>query len=279
MSFFSSLTVRDILERHVNEVLRLEEAQAKELAKRYREIRQELRDRLDTFAEGTFSSQQLSGVLVQVDAALLALEDRLNGGMLEAAEVMTEESIRQVVEELEAFEAHFTGAVTPINLDAVLIGTETQNFLVNRYEASIKAYSQDLRANIALQLTNSVIAEESLSLVTRRLGKFFLGEEWKILRIARTELHNMYNIAKLNGLKEVKQEALTDLKKSLWHPMDDRTGQDSLALAEENPIVEIDEPFRQTFKGKEYVFMAPPNRPNDRAILIPFRESWNKSKE
>ena len=277
MEFFSDSRVTDILSAHVEKVEKLEEAQAKVILKRYREIRQDLRDRLDTFAEGTFSSQQLQGVLVQVDAALLAMEQRLNDGMLDASNVMTDESIRQAIEEIERFEEVFTGAVVPINLDAVLIGTDTRNFLINRYESSLRAYSQDLRASISLQLTNSVIGQENLSLVVRRLGKFFLAEEWKLQRIARTELHNMFNVAKLTGYRQVRDDVLPDLKKSLFHPIDSRTGQDSLDLAEENPIVSIDKPFRQTFRGKEYIFMAPPNRPNDRAILVPYREQWNKN--
>jgi len=277
MSFFDAVGVNEIMERHAEQVMDLEDKQAKFLIKKYREIRQELRDRLDAFPDGTFTSQQLRGILTQVDAALLAMQDRLNGGMLEASDVIAEEGIRQAVGELEAFEGIFTGAVVPINLNAVLVGQDTKNFLINRYEASIAAYSQDLRADLTNQLTNSMIAEENLSLVVRRLGRYFLGEEWKLLRIARTELHNVYNIAKLNSYKEVRANQLPDLKKSLYHPMDHRTGKDSLALAEENPIVDVDKPFRQTFNGKKYVFMAPPNRPNDRAVLIPYRESWNKS--
>jgi hypothetical protein len=60
------------------------------------------------------------------------------------------------------------------------------------------------------------------------------------------------------------------------HPMDERTGQDSKELASRNPVIDIDKPFKQNYNGKELVFMAPPNRPNDRAILIPFRASYDK---
>lgn len=61
--------------------------------------------------------------------------------------------------------------------------------------------------------------------------------------------------------------------------MDARTGQDSVALAKRNPIIDIDKPFVQKFGKQEYVFMYPPNRPNDRAILVPYRASYDNDKQ
>jgi hypothetical protein len=61
--------------------------------------------------------------------------------------------------------------------------------------------------------------------------------------------------------------------------MDERTAQDSIELAQKNPIIDIDKPFVQNYNGKELVFMTPPNRPNDRAILVPVRASYDKDKK
>ncbi len=89
-------------------------------------------------------------------------------------------------------------------------------------------------------------------------------------------MHNIYNYSKMNAMADVQENTIPDLKKSLMHPMDTRTGEDSKKLAGENPVVDIDEPFRFNYRGKERVFMFPPDRPNDRAILVPFRETWQK---
>lgn len=110
------------------------------------------------------------------------------------------------------------------------------------------------------------------------VGKFFLGEEWKLTRIVRTEMHGMYNYSKMNGMSELQEQRLPDLMKTLMHPLDKRTGKDSKALAQENPIIPIDEPFKFKWNGKTRTFMAPPDRPNDRAILVPYRESWGANK-
>ena len=89
----------------------------------------------------------------------------------------------------------------------------------------------------------------------------------------------------MKGMDKIKDDVLPDLKKALMHPIDSRTGQDSKQLAKENPVVDIDEPFVFTFvrrnKDGSVVedrreFMFPPDRPNDRAILVPFREEWDK---
>ena len=67
---------------------------------------------------------------------------------------------------------------------------------------------------------------------------------------------------------------IPDLKKTLYHPMDKRTGEDSKWLNKNNLIIPVDEPFKYTWNGQVREYMAPPDRPNDRSILIPYRESW-----
>jgi hypothetical protein len=62
------------------------------------------------------------------------------------------------------------------------------------------------------------------------------------------------------------------------HPMDRRTGKDSMELAYEHPTIPIDEPFKFTWKGFTRVFMNPPDRPNDRAVMVPYRKEWGKLK-
>lgn len=277
MDFFEQVDTIGIVEDHVQRVLRLEESKAKALLRRYKEVRQELRDRLDRFPEGTFTNQQLRGVLVQVDAAIYAMNKGLKDGMGEVSPEVALLGVEDQIDEIQKFEKYFTGAVVPININAQLIADDTDNFLINKYEASINAYSEGIRSMLVTNLTNETLMESSLSSVVRRLGTFFQGEEWKLLRIARTELHNIYNLGKMNGMLETRDQVLPDLMKTLIHPMDARTGADSKAMAQKNPIVPIDEPFVQYWKGEKRVYMTPPDRPNDRAILVPYRKDWENT--
>ncbi len=80
----------------------------------------------------------------------------------------------------------------------------------------------------------------------------------------------------MKGMGEIQDETIPDLQKTLIHPMDLRTGADSQYAASLHLVADIDEPFRYRWKGVEREFMAPPDRPNDRAILVPYRAAWNE---
>jgi hypothetical protein len=275
--FFEEVDALGIVETHIQRVLKLEDKQAASLLRRYKEIRSELRDRIERFPGDSFSAHQLRGVLVQVDGAIDAMGTSLKDGMADSSKVMAERGVRDQIEEIKAFEKHFRDAVVPINLDAQLVAEDTSNFLINRYEASIDAYSEDLRSQLVSALTNESLMQTPYSTVIKKMGLFFQGEEWKLHRIARTELHNMYGQAKLNGMGEVKDAVLPDLKKTLIHPMDGRTADDSKFVKRLDLIVDLDKPFRYRWKGKERVYMSPPDRPNDRSILVPYRQSWDST--
>lgn len=274
MNFFDEVDSLGIVESHIQKVLKLEDAESRALLRRYREIRSELRDRLDTLQDGTFSAQQLRGVLVQVDSAIEAMSESLKTGMKEASGKSALFGAQDQITEIQRFEKKFRGAVVPINVNALVVAEDASNFLLNQHEASIDAYSEGVRSSLVQSLTNEALMESPLSTVVRKLGQFFVGEEWKLQRIARTELHNVYNQAKLLGMQEVKDDTLTDLKKTLIHPMDARTGADSKYAARQNLIAELDEPFRYRWDGAIREYMAPPDRPNDRSILVPYRQAW-----
>lgn len=275
--FFEEVDSDGIVEAHIKEVLKLEESQARSLLTRYREIRADLRDRLGSVRGDTFTAQQLRGVLAQVEGAINAMNTSLKEGMGSASEKAATKGIEDLLSEIRRFDQIFKGAVTPINLNAALIAQDVNNLLVSKYQSSLDSYSEQLRSQIANTLTNAAIEEVSLDQVVNRLGQFFVGEEWKLTQIARTELHNVYNLGKQQGMEETQERFLPDLKKTLFHPMDARTGADSKYVARKNLIVDIDKPFEYTWKGQKRTYMVPPDRPNDRSILVPYRETWNET--
>lgn len=275
--FFDDQEVDDIAQSHIEQVSSLEEKQTKKILGSYKRVRQELRDRLDMIPAGTFTAQKLQGTLVQVQMAIDSMTRNMHSDLGDSAQVMGEAGVEDLIKEIKKFQKLFAGAVVPINIDAAAVATDTKNLLLSRYEASLQNYNGLLRARITQGLTDAVIAQDDLSGVMSRIGKTFMGEEWKLQQIARTELHNIYNQGKLSGMSELWDEGkgdIPDLKKTLFHPMDARTGKDSKRLAKSNPVVAVDEPFVEYSTGKRLEYMAPPNRPNDRAILIPYRDSW-----
>lgn len=278
--FFENDDVSDLAESHISRIRSLEDSEATRILKTYKRVRQELRDRLEQIPPGTFTAQKLQGTLFQVQLAIDEMNRNLLSDFGSSAQDSAEFGVEHLIKELEKWNSKFKGAAVPINLDAVRVATDTKNFLFNQYDVSIQAYGAMLRSRMAKGLTDAVVAQDNLSDVIVRVGKTFMGEEWKLLQIVRTELHNVYNQGKISGMMNLWDKGegdIPDLKKTLFHPMDSRTGDDSKRLAQNNPIVPIDEPFVETSTGKRLEYMAPPNRPNDRAILIPYRDSWSSS--
>jgi hypothetical protein len=183
--------------------------------------------------------------------------------------------VEHLVDEIETFDEQFTGAITPINTDLMAVASDTSELLLNQYDSSIEAYSSGIRASVGRFLTNGLIAERPVDTILQGLGDFFFGEEWKLRRIARTELHHAHAMAKLRSLGRLGEEQ-SDLRKRLYHPLDARTAEDSKALMRLDPVLPINKPFVFEWKGVRREFQAPPDRPNDRSILIPFRMSWGE---
>ena len=86
-------------------------------------------------------------------------------------------------------------------------------------------------------------------------------------RIVRTESMAMYNRASWESNREA-QEQLEDMVKILSATFDDRTASDSYAC--HGQIRRPDEAFETWFGLMQH----PPNRPNDREIVVPHRISW-----
>jgi hypothetical protein len=277
--FFEDESVQNTAQNHIDQILALEQRESERIIKLYRKVRHELRDRLEYAPKGTFTEEKLRGTLAQVELAIDAMSKNLTKGISDSSDLAAEKGIDHLITEINKYNKIFKGSFIPINLDAAVVASDTDNLLFNRYKTSIDAYSGAIRSRIAQGLTEAVVQQLTLDEVVGSIGRTFQGEEWKLLQISRTELHNVYSQGKLRGMSDLWGEGkgdIPDLKKTLFHPMDLRTGSDSKRLAQNNPIVDIDEPFIEDSTGKKLTYMAPPNRPNDRAILIPYREEWKK---
>ena len=274
MDFLQSTSVEELSQNHIEQLLKLEDQEALRVLKSYKQVRQDLRDRLQTTGEGTFTAQQMRGALFQIDQALTAMANKLRDDMKSSSENMAGIGAEDLLREINIWNTHFNGSIGPINLDVALVASDTSNLLFNKYTSSLSSYTEALRAQFALELSNAAIGGLPTSQVVSRVSGNFQAEEWKLQRLVRTEMHNIYNVGKLGGMQELVDTDIPKLKKTLFHPMDKRTGKDSIRLNKNNPIVNVDEEFVETSTGSTKRYMAPPNRPNDRAILIPYHPSW-----
>lgn len=274
MSWFDEVDSTGVVEHHIKQVLGLETSESKRILSEYQDIRQDLVDRISRYPRGTFTRQHLQGTLAQVQAAITAMNKSLGGETQQGAYKAALSGVDGLLTEMKVFDEKFTGAVTPINLNAALIAHDTSQLLVTRYKTNLDAYGNDLYTQISNGLFSAALGEATQDQVVGRISSFFNEEEWKLTRIVRTELHHVFNVGKMNGLKEVAEDYIPDMKKTLIHPMDSRTGDDSIYAATLGLIAEISDPFEYTWKGNRRIYMVPPDRPNDRSIMIPYRPDW-----
>lgn len=278
-SFFEEVDASGVVENHIKTVLKLEDDQAQQILDEYKDVRQELVDRLSSLPRGSFTAQHVRGVLAQVQGAIGALNNRLQTGIVSGAYQAAFQGISDLTKEINVFDKKFTGAVTPINLHAALLAHDTSQFLVTRYKTNLDAYSSEIYRQVSNGIFSATIGEITTDEIVGRVSNFFNGEEWKLHRLVRTELHGVYNRGKFAGMEQLANDGvIDDLKKTLIHPMDNRTGEDSKLAARLALVAEMDQPFVYNWKGVERVFMVPPDRPNDRSVMVPYRDAWGSDK-
>lgn len=92
-------------------------------------------------------------------------------------------------------------------------------------------------------------------------------------RIVRTESMGAYNRSILENGEEANEVVGGDMVKILVAGFDDRTGWDSYQV--HGQIRRLDEPFEWVTKnGDTIAYMTPPNRPNDREVVVFHRMAW-----
>jgi hypothetical protein len=289
--FDDNVDALEVVEDHAKEVLALETRQANKVISVYADVVKTLRQRLRSVPKDSFSAQQIRVTLMQLQGAIDALHGDLSDTIDIGATLMAKRGIRDLVEEVRTFNDEFNGAVQPVRLDLVQQAIETKSRLINQYQASIDAYSKGLRQTISDGLMNMVVERVGPEVMYQRLieddgiGQFFEGEAWKVRRIVRTELAGMYGAAKQDSLERIAADEPL-MRKTLYNPKDARTGADSAWLQSQidagrsngaNYVMrpKVEDPFVYVWKGHRRVFLAPPDRPNDRSILIPYHPSWD----
>lgn len=97
--------------------------------------------------------------------------------------------------------------------------------------------------------------------------------QWMVDRIIRTETAAIYNGTALAAM-EAEDTPDDPMFKRLVSIFDNVTGADS--YGQHGQIRRVRDPFQDS-KGRLY--QAPPNRPHDRAVVIPHRGSWGERVE
>lgn len=264
----------------------LEEDTVRELAPALQAAEGDLQSRLSRLAEKSVTYRLSRFILNRIQNTLLYIEKTMKSSLSERADKANELAFNLSKEEVKSFEKyHFLGGPS---VKKAAVSVKQNDFLLNSMRASIESYNAETRQTISDALTQSILQNKSGYETVVKIGRFVNLRNWKIKRIARTEMSKIFNQSKLLNYQEIQKNNFPDLMKRLFHPMDNRTAEDSKQLAKLDPAIPLEEPFQFTYKRKltsgrtrteKRVFMTPPDRPNDRAVLVSYRKKWKKKQE
>lgn len=250
--------------------------------------------RLSKMAPG--SSRYSAHIARSMSLQLNVAKARLSTGAAKAlgAGSMTAQStaIRGLATDVSKMEKRFTGSVVPMPiLEAARFRgliDKRRTSLLRAHETSMNRYGANVVGKMERELSLSLVNGETGHQAIDRVMKTADAEWWRAERVVRTEMNWAYSASQSDANAELATE-IEDLW-SRWteqstddgSPLDDRVETDSLAmhgqvappggLFWQPPTAPDGEEVQKGLVGKSWPH--PPNRPNDRAVLTPWRPHW-----
>lgn len=231
----------------------------------------------------TPTATQLKTMIAQADAILSLFGKRIFEHLKDIGSTTAELGISHGIEEYSKLEKHFTGTtpVLPIDKAAAQRGLvrDLNSSLLKRYQLVSKTWTSQTIQNVEQALSLGTLTQKPMEkIIDDVMGKtgVMSDERYKAERIVRTETANAHNASKFQAMQRTKEDLEVPLHKKLIETIDDRTGDDSFIIHGQS--VPIDQPFAYKYKKRGVwvvkQYMYPPNRPNDRAVVIPWDPEW-----
>lgn len=257
-----------------------------------REAQQELDARLASIetigaGPGSYSALSTRAAIEQVQATTMNLSRGLKVALLDSTRASATAATGNVIDHLTRMDKLFKGVgVQPIALDnarmfdRAVMGTESsllrrlssgQNAATPTGQGILERYGTAVISSFEDRLQMAAITRQPWADVRTAITKEspFLesAPSYWAERIVRTECMAGYNKGTFEATREA-DDTLGDVVKILCASFDNRTASDSYAL--HGQIRRPEEAF-QWWKG---LYQHPPNRPNDREVVVMHRISW-----
>lgn len=249
--------------------------------------------RIEATPAATFGHQQLTGLLAQIKLGLARLQRALGETVEDSAQQIGVHAARTLLTDAAKLEKHFSGAVISLPLLEVgrlngLVKDQIPS-LMRAHATSMARFGAQLVGRFEGELGAAVSMGESHAKAIDRVMSVGELEWWRAERVVRTE----YSFMAGRSARAAADEQAEELDGDMWSrwtehvsddgmPLDDRVGVDSEAM--HGQVAPPGEPFTQppanrqgdavsdSLVGREW--NSPPNRPNDRAVLVPWRAHW-----
>lgn len=229
---------------------------------------------------GKFTAVQMRAALEQIRFVTNEVKRSMRASVLSIGGKASDLATGNVISYLDKANKQFSGVASPLAIreasmlmkakmgveSSVLrrMSTERKDGILDRYgDQVLSTFEQKLAVGVAVGKTWEEMREDIIN------ASPFLKSQpasWAD-RIVRTEVMGAYNRATWEATKEANDQ-LGDLVRILAATFDDRTGWDSY---------QVHGQIRRTGEAFQWaggLYQHPPNRPNDREVIVPHRISW-----
>jgi hypothetical protein len=235
--------------------------------------------------EGAYTPAAIRASILQLQEVLDALRPQFERGIIDAKRAAQAMGRKDTYKTLAILDERFAGIVSTGRLDVAMQldprvkkreatvlrrlaaefpNTSVSKGIVDRYgQAVIEKFEGRMRAGMAAgkrwsELSRDLTSESSWLQSTPK--------HWAD-RIVRTEAMGAYNRSALDAGVEAESILGDQFSKILIATFDNRTGWDSYQV--HGQIRRMNEPFEWvTRKGETISYLTPPNRPNDREVVV-----------
>jgi hypothetical protein len=252
----------------------------------YDKVRQEMEAKLAELKSSgrgqSFSAHHARQVQAQVMDGLRQINQQLGVQLSTKSAAAAKLARGHTISAVQKMERRFAGTTPVLGIEQAGVFSKlyagVEPSLLTRHHKLVFNYPKPTIARVQKNLAMSMLTGETVDKAVDRIvsqGGVFSRERYRAERIVRTEMSYAYGVTNQACLRNVAQE-VPNLQKRLVATFDDRIGEDSEEL--NGQTVPIDRPFiwmKRTKGGVERVeYMQPPNRPNDREVVIPWRSNY-----
>lgn len=242
---------------------------------------------------GEFTEWQMRSVLAQLRLSMSGIIDEMAGKLGSTSYQVGIASAREWLQNLARLENTLGDAFMPLPILEIsrlngLVKDETSS-LLRFHQRSLGRYGTHVVGEFEKQLSIALATGETGHQVIDRIAATGDLQWWQAERIVRTELAFASNAS----IRATNNEQADELDGDMWSrwsehvsddgaALDDRVGDDSLAMNgqvappggqfTQPPTTPAGEEISASLVGKHWDH--PPNRPNDRAVLTPWRAHW-----
>lgn len=258
----------------------------------FAEVNGQLERDLAKLPGGTFDDARKRSAALQVRAAILRL-NQASATIAEKGSIDAQvAAVQELATQVQGLERDFRGTVVPVPLLEAArfkgLAADRASSLLVQHRVSMARYGaetiREIEGVMARSLLGAQSNTEAIDAITETLG----GSRWRAERIHRTEQAWSYNAGHVDGLV-TQATTLPDIMMR-WSEhvsddgmaLDDRVAVDSMAmhgqlvvpggLFTQPPAAPDGEQVPDGLVLKTWAH--PPNRPNDRAVIGPWRPHW-----